>query len=80
MADLFSQVSGQIYRSEDAPGYVLGHAWSLGSLAFGFCGVCVIRTFYKRRERQKEVLRQQGWTLGPDEKYTDRVPDFHYQF
>jgi len=73
-------VSGQIYRSEDAPGYVLGHAWSLGSLAFGWCGVWVLRTIYKRREQKKEELRRQGWVLAQDDVYTDRVPDFHYQF
>ena len=73
-------ISGQIYQSDAAPKYVLGHAWSLGSLGFGCCGFWVLRTLYKRREKNKADLRAQGWTLGVDEVWTDRVPEFKYQF
>ena len=71
-------ISGQIYRS--APAYTLGHAWSLGPLAFGWTGFWVLRALYKRREKQKDELRSAGWTLQPGEVWTDRVPDFKYQF
>ena len=71
-------ISGQIYRS--APAYTLGHAWSLGSLAFGWSGFWVLRTIYKRREKKKEELRSAGWTLRQGEVWTDRAPDFKYQF
>ncbi|KAK3704718.1 hypothetical protein LTR37_013692 [Vermiconidia calcicola] len=73
-------ISGQIYRSDAAPRYTLGQAWSAGSLAFGWCGFWVLRTLYKRREKQKAEARAQGWQLGPDELWTDRAPDFKYQF
>ena len=73
-------ISGQIYQSDSAPKYTLGQAWSAGSLAFGWCGFWVLRTLYKRRERQKNELRAAGWTLGQGEGWTDRVPEFKYQF
>lgn len=73
-------ISGQIYQSDAAPGYTLGHAWSLGSLAFGWCGFWVIRTLYKRREKQKAEMRAQGWTLPDGETWTDRAADYKYQF
>ena len=73
-------ISGQIYRSDAAPKYVLGHAWSLGSLAFGWLGFWVLRTLYKRRESKKTELRAQLGRPSPGEVWTDRVPEFKYQF
>ncbi len=73
-------ISGQIYQTDASPKYTLGQAWSLGSLAFGWCGMWVLRTIYKRRERQKEELRARGWTLQAGEVWTDRVPEFKNQF
>ena len=73
-------ISGQIYQADSAPRYVLGHAWCLGSLCVGWCGFWVLRAIYKHRERKKAELRTQGWRLGPDETWTDRVPEFKYQF
>ena len=75
-----SPISGQIYQSDSAPGYTLGQAWSAGSLAFGWCRFWVLRMLYKRREREKEELRATGWHLGQGEVWTDRVPEFKYQF
>jgi len=72
-------VSGQIYQSNAAPKYTLGHAWSLGCLGFAWCGWWVVRVMYRRREVGKyrkiivEYVRPEG-TM-----YTDREPDFRYQ-
>ena len=73
-------ISGQIYQTNSAPKYVLGHAWSLGSLAFAWCGFWVLRAIYKRREKAKAEARQQSWRLADGESWTDRAPDYRYQF
>jgi MFS family permease len=72
-------VSGQIYQSNAAPKYTLGHAWSLGCLAFAWCGWWIIRAIYKRREKRKDVKLAQGYNMPPGRQYTDREPDFRYQ-
>ena len=72
-------VSGQIYQSKAAPGYKLGHAWSLGCLAFAFCGWWVVRAMYKRREAAKDKALAEGYVT-PHDEYTDRAPEFRYQF
>lgn len=77
--DLGYIISGQIYHSDDAPAYTLNHAWSLGNLAFGWCGFWVIRTLDKRREKQKAETRAQCWTLPAEEAWADRASDWKYQ-
>ncbi|KAI4679974.1 uncharacterized protein J4E88_005864 [Alternaria novae-zelandiae] len=72
-------VSGQIYQSNAAPKYTLGHAWSLGCLAFAWCGWWVVRAMYRRREKRKDVKLDQGYTMPVGKQYTDREPDFRYQ-
>ncbi|KAF2794014.1 retrograde regulation protein 2 [Melanomma pulvis-pyrius CBS 109.77] len=73
-------VSGQIYQSNAAPGFVLGHAWSLGCLVFAWCGWWIVRALYKKREAGKDrKLAEGGYRLAQGEMYTDREPDFRYQ-
>jgi len=72
-------VSGQIYQSNAAPKYTLGHAWSLGCLAFAWCGWWIVRAIYRRREKRKNVKLAQGYTMPAGKQYTDREPDFRYQ-
>jgi len=72
-------VSGQIYQSNAAPKYALGHAWSLGCLAFAWCGWWIVRAMYRRREKRKDVKLDQGYTMPVGKQYTDREPDFRYQ-
>ncbi|KAL1792638.1 hypothetical protein ACET3X_009145 [Alternaria dauci] len=72
-------VSGQIYQSNAAPKYTLGHAWSLGCLAFAWCGWWVIRAIYKRREKRKDIKLARGYVMPVGKQYTDREPDFRYQ-
>ncbi|KAF2704653.1 high-affinity nicotinic acid transporter-like protein [Pleomassaria siparia CBS 279.74] len=81
-------VSGQIYQTKAAPGFVLGHAWSLGCLVFAWCGWWIVRALYRRREAEKERSRGEGegkgegavgYRLPEGDIYTDREPDFKYQ-
>lgn len=68
-------VSGQVYA---APAYTLGHAWSLGCLAFAWFGWWIVRWIYVRRQTAKEKALAEGVVVPPEE-YTDRAPDFKYQ-
>ena len=72
-------VSGQIYQTNSAPKFTLGHAWSLGCLAFAWCGWWAVRLMYKRREAAKDEALAEGVVTLPGE-YTDRSPEFRYQF
>ncbi|OAA54570.1 high-affinity nicotinic acid transporter [Niveomyces insectorum RCEF 264] len=73
-------ISGQIYQSDAAPRYTLGHAWSLGSLAFAWIGWWFVRWLYLRRQAAKAKAEAEGVTLtyGPLE-FTDRSVGFKYQ-
>lgn len=72
-------ISGQIYQSNAAPAYTLGHAWSLGSLGVAWIGWWGVRALYKRREAWKDKALAEGLVV-PAEEYTDRSPTFRYQF
>ncbi|KAE9380691.1 high-affinity nicotinic acid transporter-like protein [Stipitochalara longipes BDJ] len=72
-------VSGQIYQTKAAPKYTLGHAWSLGCLAFAWCGWWIVRFMYVKREVKKEKLIAEGYVT-PAGEYTDKSPEFKYQF
>ncbi|KAF8857445.1 MFS general substrate transporter [Acephala macrosclerotiorum] len=71
--------SGQIYQTKAAPKYTSGHAWSLGCLAFAWCGWWIVRAIYIRREKGKDKALAEGIVVEA-EGYTDRAPDFRYQF
>ncbi|EAT86778.2 hypothetical protein SNOG_05714 [Parastagonospora nodorum SN15] len=72
-------VSGQIYQSNAAPKYTLGHAWSLGCLGFAWCGWWIVRAMYRRREVRKDLKIAAGYVRPEGTMYTDREPDFQYQ-
>ncbi|KIW79201.1 hypothetical protein Z517_05813 [Fonsecaea pedrosoi CBS 271.37] len=78
LTNLGGIISGQIYASTDAPRFVLGHAWSLGSLAFAFIVFNILYVLYKKREAAKEELRSQG-VVTPPQEFTDKSPEFKYQ-
>ncbi|KAH8693203.1 retrograde regulation protein 2 [Talaromyces proteolyticus] len=73
-------VAGQIYQTNSAPGFVLGHSWSLGCLAFAWCGWWVVLGIYKQRERQKDRALADGNADVTGADWSDRAPDFRYQF
>ena len=72
-------VSGQIYQSNAAPNYTLGHAWSLGCLGFAWLGWWVMRGIYVSREREKDVRLEDGYERTIGGAYTDREIQFRYQ-
>lgn len=72
-------VSGQIYQTNAAPKYTLGHAWSLGCLGFAWCGWWIVRKIYTRREARKDKKIANGYRRVEGVMYTDREPDFRYQ-
>ncbi|KAH8902702.1 retrograde regulation protein 2 [Coniochaeta sp. PMI_546] len=77
MTNIGGVVSGQIYQGTQAPKFTLGHAWSLGCLAFAWIGWWIVRSLYIRRNAEKEKALVEGVVV-PREEYTDRAPDFKY--
>ncbi|GAP90938.2 putative high-affinity nicotinic acid transporter [Rosellinia necatrix] len=71
-------ISGQIYQAGAGPAFTLGHAWSLSSLSVAWIGWWIVRMVYTKRQAVKEHALSAG-IAAPDEKYTDRTPDFKYQ-
>ncbi|GAA5982317.1 hypothetical protein JCM5350_006142 [Sporobolomyces pararoseus] len=75
-------LSGQIYRSQDKPRYVLGHAVSLGAMGFALIGLTVETWIYKSRnarklamtEEEKEAEEREGKVIG------DRHHSFQYVY
>ncbi|KAF2453172.1 retrograde regulation protein 2 [Lineolata rhizophorae] len=72
-------VAGQIYQTESAPDFILGHSWSMGCLVVAWCGWWVVRAIYRRREAWKDKAITEGLVVERDE-WTDRAPDFRYHF
>ena len=68
---------GQLYRSEWAPKYYVGHAWSLGVLLTACVLFTWVTVIYRRRNTEK--LQRQDEVV-PKEQWTDRAPDFVYQW
>ena len=75
--DCSGVVSGQLYRSEWAPKYTVGNAWSLGVILTACLLFTWVTLIYRRRNAQK--VERQGEVI-PKEELTDRAPDFHYQW
>ncbi|KAF2096325.1 retrograde regulation protein 2 [Rhizodiscina lignyota] len=71
-------IAGQIYRSDEAPRFVLGHAWSLGSYGVAWIGLWITFMVYKSRDARKEKMRAEGRV--EEEAFTDRSPLFKYQY
>ncbi|OIW29028.1 retrograde regulation protein 2 [Coniochaeta ligniaria NRRL 30616] len=79
MTNVGGVVSGQIYQGTQAPKFTLGHAWSLGCLAFAWLGWWGVRWIYVRRNAEKERALAEGTAVvAPGEGYTDRAADFVY--
>lgn len=83
LTNLGGIIAGQIYQSTSEPRYVLGHSWSLGSLAIAFIGCSIMRVIYHRREKSKDEARTKlacGEDSGVPELWhpTDRGLDFKY--
>ncbi|KAH8811112.1 retrograde regulation protein 2 [Xylogone sp. PMI_703] len=79
LANVGGIVAGQIYQSTDAPRYLMGHGWSLASIGVAWFGWWVLFFIYKKREALKDRMIAEGKTVPADE-WTDRAPEFRYQF
>lgn len=72
-------ISGQIYQTNSAPKFTLGHAWSLGCLAFAWLGWWAVRWVYLRRQAGKDkAVSQRVGAIPEMYTYTDRARDFRY--
>ena len=75
--DVSGVVIGQLYQSKWAPRYYVGNGWSLGVLLVACALFTWVTVIYKKRNAQK--VHRQGEVV-PIEEWTDRAPDFHYQW
>lgn len=80
MANVAGVVAGQIYQSQDAPKYTLGHAWSLGSACIAWFGYWGFRAILVRRERKKDGMRRNIDALVVGRLWDDQAVDFKYHF
>lgn len=78
MANVAGVLAGQIYQSQDAPNYTLGHAWSLGSICVAWFGWWVFRDMLLRRESKKEDMKRNIDKLVVGRPWDDRAVDFKY--
>lgn len=70
-------ISGQIYPQTMAPGYTLGHAWSLGAICVSFCLWWVLRYIYYSRESSKQENRD--GSVADSAEFSDRATTYKYQ-
>ncbi|KAF7796599.1 hypothetical protein EIP86_007781 [Pleurotus ostreatoroseus] len=77
-------IASNIYRSQDAPTYTLGHGLELMFIGIGFVTVPIAVLIYTRinakRDKLQQEMEEKGITLSPDElrDLGDRAPDFRY--
>ncbi|KAI0649688.1 MFS general substrate transporter [Trametes meyenii] len=77
-------IASNIYRTQDAPRYIVGHGVELMFVGIGFIAVPVTVLVYKRiNARREELVREAnetGLKLSPAEirRLGDRAPDFRY--
>ncbi|OCH84458.1 MFS general substrate transporter [Obba rivulosa] len=77
-------IASNIYRSQDAPRYVLGHGIELMFVGIGFIALPITVLLYRRinaaRDRAQLEAKANGITYSPEElrRMGDRAPDFRY--
>jgi hypothetical protein len=76
-------MSSNIYRSQDAPHYRMGHAVVLGYLTIGLFGGSTLNYLLLKRENEKRRAGERNhWIEGLDRKEIaelgDQRPDFIY--
>ncbi|TFK31526.1 MFS general substrate transporter [Crucibulum laeve] len=75
-----------IYRSRDAPRFILGHAMELMFVGIGFICLPIAVISYIRINKQRDAIQKEVLERGEKNKYTnqqlremgDRAPDFRY--
>ncbi|KAH9914900.1 major facilitator superfamily domain-containing protein [Epithele typhae] len=77
-------VASNIYRTQDAPRYALGHGIELMFVGIGLVAVPIAVLSYKRinarRESEMREANERGFKYSPEElrRMGDRAPDFRY--
>lgn len=76
LANISGVVSSNIYPSADGPRYLMGNAISAGMETLALCGVLAVWWTLRRRNLEKQKLRDQG--VEDNGKEGDRALDFEY--
>ncbi|KAG5636842.1 hypothetical protein H0H81_006635 [Sphagnurus paluster] len=79
-------IAANIYRTQDAPRYVVGHALELMFVGIGFISVPIAVLTYIRINNKRDALQKAAEESGELSKYSeqdirrmgDRAPDFRY--
>ncbi|KAI0696771.1 MFS general substrate transporter [Cerioporus squamosus] len=77
-------ISGNVYRLQDEPRYILGHALELLFIGIGLVLTPIVALTYWRINRKRELLvretSEKGIRYAPEElrRLGDRAPDFRY--
>ncbi|KAG1850813.1 MFS general substrate transporter [Suillus subalutaceus] len=79
-------VAAVIYRSQDSPRFVLGHALELMFVGIGFIFLPIVAFIYKRINAQRDATERLATERGEKIQYSeqelrelgDRAPDFRY--
>ncbi|KAM5545391.1 hypothetical protein V8D89_001004 [Ganoderma adspersum] len=77
-------IASNIYRSQDAPRYILGHGIELMFVGIGFIVLPIVVLSYKRINARRDALMKEanenGTKFTPEElrRLGDRAPDFRY--
>ncbi|KAH9914901.1 MFS general substrate transporter [Epithele typhae] len=81
---LSGAVASNIYRTQDAPRYILGHGIALMFVGIGFIALPIAVVSYKRINARREAAMREADERGvkytPEElrRMGDRAPDFRY--
>ncbi|OCH85119.1 MFS general substrate transporter [Obba rivulosa] len=84
MGNFGGAIASNIYRSQDAPRYILGHGIELMFTGIGFIAVPTTVLLYRRINATRDLAqlqaKAQGITHSPEElrRLGDRAPDFRY--
>ncbi|KAH8809424.1 retrograde regulation protein 2 [Xylogone sp. PMI_703] len=71
-------VSGQIYATQQAPAFRLGHAWCLGCYVVSVIGCIILKIIYTKRQTEKDRVLEQGNT-STSLIMSDLTPTYKYQ-
>jgi hypothetical protein len=73
-------IAGQLYRSQDAPKYLLGHGLEMMFVVMGLVAVVVLRISYGRinAKRERMEVSENAYSDKELSDMGDRAPTFRY--
>ncbi|KAH7921928.1 MFS general substrate transporter [Leucogyrophana mollusca] len=88
IGNLISLVASNIYRAQDSPRFILGHAIELMLIGMGFIALPVVVLLYRRINAQRDEVERLALERGEKIEYSpqelkdlgDRAPDFRYTY